>query len=102
ARHVFAAVVAGALDHRNGAGIAHCEALAGNAAEEALAGDRAIEHGIADDDRLLGHNAAVDRRPHDDAPTGEPLADIVIALALEFEGDAAREPGAEALSGDSG
>src|SRR5690606_6578511 len=37
AGHVFAAVIAQALDHRDGARIAHGEALAGDAAEIAFA-----------------------------------------------------------------
>ena len=57
ARHVFAAMVAGALDHRDRAGIAHGEALAGDAAEIAFAFDRAVQHGVADDDRFFGHDA---------------------------------------------
>jgi hypothetical protein len=43
-----------ALDHRNRAGIAHAEALARDAAEEAFAADRAVEHGVADDDVFFG------------------------------------------------
>ncbi len=53
AGHVFAAMRARALDHGDGAGIAHGEALAGDAAEIAFARDRAVEHGVADDDALL-------------------------------------------------
>ena len=56
AGHVFAAMVAGAFDHRDGAGIAHGETLAGYAAEIAFALDRAIHHGIADNDRFLRHD----------------------------------------------
>ncbi len=54
--HVLAAMVAGPLDHGDGARVAHGEALAGDAAEITFAGDRAVEHGIADDDRLLRHD----------------------------------------------
>ena len=50
AGHVFAAMVAGALDHGRGARQAHREALAGHAAEEGLAAGRAVQHGFADDD----------------------------------------------------
>ena len=98
AGHVFAAMVAGALDDGDGAGVADGEALAGDAAEVALAGDRAVEHGVADDDRLLGHDAGVLRRAHDDAAAGEALADIVVGLADQLERDARREPGAKALA----
>ena len=56
ARHVFAAMVARALDDRDRAGVAHREALARDAAEVALARDGAVEHRVADDDRLLRHD----------------------------------------------
>jgi len=46
------AMVARAFHHRDGAGIAHREALARDAAEIAFALDRAVQHGVADDDRL--------------------------------------------------
>ena len=58
AGHVFAAVVADALDDRDGAGIAHGETLAGDAAEIAFARDGAVKHGVADDDRVLGDGSA--------------------------------------------
>ncbi len=95
-------MVAGAFDHRNGAGIAHRETLAGNAAEVAFAFDRAVEHGVADNDRFLRHDAGVGGRPHDDPPAGETLADIVVGVAFELEGHAAREPGTETLAGRAG
>ena len=81
AGHVFAAMVAGALDDGDGAGVADGEALAGDAAEVALAGDGAVEHGVADDDRLLRHDAGVRGRADDDAAAGQALADIVVGLA---------------------
>ena len=57
ARHIFAAVIAGALDDRDRAGVAHRETLAGDAAEIAFAGDRAIERRVADDDRFPRRDA---------------------------------------------
>ena len=95
-------MVAGAFDHGDGAGIAHGEAFAGHAAEIAFAFGRAVQHGVADDDRFFRHDAAVRRRPDDDAPARQALADIVVGVAVELEGDAAREPGAEALAGGAG
>jgi hypothetical protein len=53
AGHVFAAMVADAFDHRDGARVAHGKALARDAAEVALALDGAVQHGVADDDRVL-------------------------------------------------
>ena len=64
-RHVLAAVVADAFDHRGGAGIAHREALAGHAVEEGLAAGGAVEHHVADQDILFrqeGRSRAADRR----------------------------------------
>src|SRR6202023_845788 len=98
AGHIFAAMIAGAFDHGDRAGVAHREALAGDAAEIALALDRAIHHGVADDDGFLRHDAGIARRLDDDAAAGQALADIVVAFAFEIEGDAARQPGAERLA----
>ena len=54
AGHVFAAVVAHALDHRVHAAVAHAEALAGHAADVGLAAGGAIEGHVADDDVFFG------------------------------------------------
>src|SRR6202012_4400765 len=88
AGHVFAAMVAGALDHGDRAGVAYRKAFAGDAAEIAFTLDRAVHHGVADDDRLLRHDAGIGRRLDDDAAARQPLADIVVAFTFEFEGDA--------------
>ena len=65
----------------------------------ALARDRAVEHGIADDDAPLARQRAAARRIDHEAPARQALAGIVVGGALELEGDAAREEGAEALPG---
>src|SRR5262245_42718278 len=49
AGHVFAAMIADALDDSNCSGIAHRKALAGNAAEITFAADSAVKHRITDD-----------------------------------------------------
>ncbi len=102
AGHVFAAVIAGALHHRGDARVAHAEALAGDAGEEGLAGDAAVEHGVADDDVLVGPAAEVGGGTDDDAAARQALADVVVAFAGEVQGDAAGEEGAEALAGGAG
>src|SRR5207302_10885940 len=48
AGHIFAAVIARALDDRDGSRVANREPLARNATEIAFPFDRAVEHGIAD------------------------------------------------------
>ena len=52
-------------------GVAHREALARDAAEVALARDGAVEHRVADDDRLLRHDLA-GRLPADRRSAGRP------------------------------
>src|SRR5215471_21850878 len=95
-------MVAGALNHGNGSGIAHREALAGNATEVALAANRAVQDRVSDDDRLLGNDAGLGGRPHHDTASGQPFAEIIIGVPVKLEGDAARQKGAEALSGSAG
>src|SRR5690606_37210366 len=101
ARHVLAAMVAAAVDHRDRAGVADGEALARDAVEVGFAGDGAVEHGVAHDD-VLGR-VAVDVRglADDDAAARKALADVVVGIADEIERDAVGEPGAEALPGDA-
>ena len=97
ARHVLAAVVADALDDGRRARVAHGEALAGEPAEERLAGGGPVEHGVADHDALLGREAGVVGRAHAERAAREALADVVVRVADERELDAGREPGAERL-----
>src|SRR3984893_14476727 len=91
-------MIAGAFDYGDRAGVAHREALAGDAAEIALTLDRAIHHGVADDDGFFRHDTGIARRLDDDAAARQALADIVVAFAFEIEGDPAREPRAEGLA----
>ena len=53
AGHVLAAVIADAFDDDRRAAVADAEALAGDAADVALAARRAVERDVADDDVLL-------------------------------------------------
>src|SRR5689334_10278433 len=95
-------MVASALDHRDCSGITDREPLAGNAAEVALTGNGAIQHRVADDDRLFRDNSSVRRRPHHDPAAGKSFAQIVVGVALKLEGDAARQKGAKTLTGSAG
>ena len=98
AGHVLAAVVADALDHGVNAGVADAEALAGHAADVRLAGRGAVEGHVAGDDVLLGHEGGLARREEDDLAAREPLAEVVVGVALEGQRHAVRDEGAEALA----
>ena len=97
ARHVFAAVVAGAFDDRRRARQAHREALARDAAQERLAAGRAVEHGVADDDVLRRVAAEVDARPDRETAARQSLAGVVVGVADQIDRDALGEERAEAL-----
>ena len=91
-------MVADALDDGEGAGVAHREPLPGQAPEERPPRRRPIEHGVADDDVVLGHERRPLRRPHRQHPAGEPLPGVVVGLAPQREVDPLGQPGAEALA----
>src|SRR5262249_6703297 len=99
ARHVLAAMVAGALHHRDRARVSYRKPLTGNAAEVALAADGAIEHRVADNDALFRHDPGVGVGARNDLAAREALADVVVGLADKVKRDALRQPGAEALPG---
>ena len=96
AGHVLARVVARALDHGGGAAVADAEPLPHPAGDEELPAGRAVEDGVAGQDRVAG---VVGRRAHDDAAAALALADVVLGLADELERDAVGEERTEALPG---
>ena len=99
AGHVLAAVVADALDDGARARVAHREALAGEPAEERAAGGRAVEHGVADQHVLLGHERGVVGRADGEHAAGQALARVVVGVADQRQLDARRQPRAERLPG---
>src|SRR5262249_6427335 len=70
-----------------------------DAAEITLAGDGAVEDSIADDDRILRHDAGILWRAHDEPTAGEALADVVVGFADQVEREAVRSPRPETLAG---
>src|SRR5580704_627183 len=102
AGHVLAAVIADALDDSDRPGVAHAEPLAGYPAEVAFSCDCAVEHGVADDDRLLWLQLLrLLRRVDHDLSSRQALADVVVGIALELEPHPLCKKRAEALPGCS-
>src|SRR5690606_10783732 len=97
--HVLAAVIADALDDRDRARVAHGEPLAGRARGEQLAAGRAVQAGVADDDRVPRHELRAVRRPDHEAAAAHALADVVVRVARQREIEPGHVPGAEALPG---
>ncbi len=81
------------------AGVADCEALAGNAIEKDFAAGSAIEDDVADENAFLGQEAGGLGRIGNDAATGKTLAEVIVGVALELKRDALRNECAEALPG---
>ena len=97
AGHVFAAVIAHAFDHRVGTAVAHAKPFRRHAAKETLAGSRAVQHHVADENLLLGLERACLRRIDDEASAGETLANVVVGVAFHFQCYALGQPSAETL-----
>ena len=99
--HVFAAMIANALDDRGCAGVADSEALAGDTVEENFAAGGAVEDDVADENAVFGQEARSLGRIGDDAATREAFSEIVVGVAFKLERDALRNECAEALAGRS-
>ena len=95
-------MVAHAFDDCNRAGVAHCKPLARDSRKIALSGCRAIQHGVADYDVFMRGQSGILGRLDADASAAQPLAHIVVAFAVQFEGHAMRQKGAETLAGSAG
>ena len=71
-------------------------------ADEDLAGRGAVRDHVAGDDLLLGLERRRAVGPHDDPAPREALAEVVVGVALEPQGDPARHERAERLAGRPG
>src|SRR6266545_7826211 len=91
-------MVAAALDDRRDTRVADAEPLAREPADERLPAGGAVEGDVADDDVLLRHEGRLARRRDDDLAAREPLADVVVRVTLEDEGEAPRRERAERLA----
>src|SRR5271157_495914 len=98
-RHVFAAVIADALDHSGCTGVADGKALAGDSVKETFTTGRTVQSHIAEDDVFLGRKAGIARRIQDETAAGEALAYVVVRVAFEGDGDSLREKRPQTLPG---
>ena len=70
--------------------ITHRKALACHATHKQLATGRAVQRDVADDHVVLRREGRILRREDGDSSTGEPLADVIVGIALETERHATR------------
>src|SRR5215831_3449480 len=99
ARHVLAAVIAGTLDHRHRARVAHGKTLTGNPGGIQLPARGTVQAGVAHDDGVARREACARGMAQHDLAGGHAFADIVVGIALEIEVQPAGVPHAEALPG---
>ena len=71
--------------------------LPGHAPEVAFAPDGAVEHGVTDEDVVVGIEAALGRRGDDQPPPGQALAHVVVGLPGQDQGDAVGQERPKAL-----
>ena len=78
ARHVFTAVIADALDDGTRAPELRTQKRSAAAAEERPPAGRAVQRDVTDNDIVFGHEAALLRRIHNDAPARQTFANVVV------------------------
>ena len=98
AGHVLAGVRPGALDDGLGPAVADAEADARPADEMEPPAGRAVEAGVAGDRQAGRPVEQLGLGPHDDDAAREALADVVVGLADELEGDGWHRERAERLA----
>ena len=96
--HIFQAVVAAAFRHSGGAGVPDTETLTGHAANIGCAGSRPVQGHVADDTVFRSFEPAAFRRAHDQPASRESLAEAVIGVSPELNGQAAGDESPEGLA----
>src|SRR5204862_6219162 len=99
ARHVLAAVVAGAFDDGDCARIPHRKPVAGAPRGKEPSGGGAIERGVAEQNVRTGAVPGTAERPDDDLAAAQPFAYVIVGLALEMQMHARQRERATALTG---
>ena len=92
-------MVATALDHHGGAGVAHAKTLTGETVNEAAAARGAKECNVAHDDVLVELVGRMRVGAHRHLAARKALAKVVVGVAAHIERNAARQEGAKALTG---
>ncbi|GJD02058.1 hypothetical protein ColKHC_10883 [Colletotrichum higginsianum] len=98
ASHVLTAVVTNALDDSRGTRVADGESLGSNTAEEHCTLGGTVQTDVTDNDIVLGLEHGGAGRIDDQATTRQTLADVVIGVTLELQGNTRGEESTEGLA----
>ena len=101
AGHILTAVLAHALNHCIGAGIADGKPLSGHAVYKDLSAGCAVEGYISGNDIFLRLVATALRRINDKGSAGKPLSKVIVGISAEGQGQALGNKGAKALASGS-
>jgi hypothetical protein len=96
--HVLATVVAHTLNDGGDTRVTHSETLSGNTTEETSTSGSAVQADVTNDHVLLSLEDGGAGRVDDQATTRKTLSYVIVAVALEFEGDTRRKEGTERLT----
>src|SRR5712692_7100727 len=99
ARHVLTPVITHALHDGRGAAVAHTKTLSRSPRRKQAPAGRAIECSVSEIHVVLCCTRERLRRPDDDLSPGHALADVIVGLPLQMQGEARQTKGPETLSG---
>ena len=94
-------MIAHSLDDCGRSGVAHAESFADRPADKCFATRRAVQDDVPGDDVVLGHERCMcfARRPHHQTPARQPLAEVVVGVAVQPHRQPTRHKRTEALPG---
>src|SRR5690606_17093785 len=93
------AVIAGAFDDSECAGIAHAKTLARAPRRKQTAARRTVQTGVADDGRVLRFERRIARWIYHQLAAGHALADIVVGIAFQIHMQTTGVPDTKTLAG---
>ena len=96
--HVLAAMIADTFHHCHGTGVSDAEPLPDPPPDEGLARSRPVENYVSGDDLLLSQELGIGWRSDSDTASGEALADVVVRVTGETQGDSSRHERPETVS----
>src|SRR5713226_4626907 len=99
ARHALTPVITHALHDGRGAAVAHTKTLSRSPRRKQAPAGRAIECSVSENHVVLCCTRERLRRPDDDLSPGHALADVIVGLPLQMQGEARQTKGPETLSG---
>ena len=97
--HVFATVIAHALNHGSGPGVADAETLRRPTAKKSFTAGSTVEDNVTHQNIFLGNKGTSRRGIDNNTAPRKTLAHIVVGISLEFESNASGKERSKTLTG---